>query len=104
MSVSESVPLDIEEAATSVLSALLPAKLKYEKTYEWYLKWCNEKKVQNVTSVKVLLAYFDNLLKYYNSSSVWAFYSMLRTISMKNNVDISKCNQLIAFLKRQSEG
>ncbi|KAJ3651750.1 hypothetical protein Zmor_017768 [Zophobas morio] len=30
---------------------------------------------------------------------------MLRaTISTKNSIDISKCKQMIAFLKRQSEG
>ena len=76
----------------------------YQKTYERYLKCCNEKKVQNVTREKVLLAYFDNLSKHYKSSSIWASYSMLTaTTSTKNNVDISKCKQLVAFLKRQPE-
>jgi hypothetical protein len=60
--------------------------------------------VKNETNEKVLLAYFENMSKMDKSSSLWAFYSMLRAmISMKKNVDISKYGQLIAFLKRQAE-
>ena len=102
-----SVPSNIEDAGTNVLSALIPpkSKLKYEKTYEKYLKSCNQKKMQNITSEKVLLAYFHILSKKYKSYSVWVFYSMLKaTTSTEINVDINKCKQLIAFLKRQSEG
>lgn len=64
------------------------------------MNWCEEKKVENCLTEQVLLAYFENLSKKYKSSSLWAYYSMI----MKKNLDISKYIQLIAFLKRKSDG
>lgn len=107
MSDPESVPSDIEEAATNVVSSLLPEKsrVKYEKAYKRFGEWCEEKKVKNTANEKVLLAYFEHLSKYYKSSSLWAYYSMLRAmISMNKNVDIGKYSHLITFLKRKAEG
>lgn len=107
MSDSESLPSDIEEAATNAASCLVPVKSKekYEMAFQRFSSWCDEKNVKNITHEKVLLAYFDHLSKQYKSSSLWAFYSMIRTImKMKKNVDISKYVHLIAFLKRKSEG
>lgn len=107
MSESESLPSDIEEAAANAVSSLLPdkSKNKYEKFYKRFSEWCESKKIKNEAKEKVLLAFFEELAKNYKSSSLWAFYSMLRaTISMKQNVDISKFNNLVAFLKKQSSG
>lgn len=107
MSDSEDLPSDIENAATSAVSSLLPekSKRKYEQVYERFIRWCNQKGVKNETSDKVLLAYFEELSKMYKSSSLWAYYSMLRATTLaKKNVDISKHNQLIAFLKRKADG
>ena len=49
MSDSDNLPSDIEIAATSAISALLPvqSKGKYEKTFDIFLKWCNEKSIIN---------------------------------------------------------
>jgi hypothetical protein len=44
--------------------------------------------VKNVSNEKVLLAYLEYLSKYFESSSLWIYYSMLR--ATKKNVDISK--------------
>ncbi|KAJ8912394.1 hypothetical protein NQ315_013460 [Exocentrus adspersus] len=107
MSDSEDLPSDIEEAATSAVSTLLPSKSKdkYKKIYNRFTSWCEKKNLKNHLQEKVLLAYFSELSKSYSSSSLWAFYSMIRAVaSMKNNIDISKYAQLQAFLKRKSEG
>lgn len=99
-------PSDIENAASSAISLLIPTKSKdkYESTYKIFQKWCDEKKVTNINE-KVLLAYFQIKSASYKSSSLWTFYSMLRTmISTRNNIDISKFTNLIALLKRKSEG
>jgi tRNA 2-selenouridine synthase SelU len=107
MSDCESIPSDIEEAATTVVSSLLPekSKIKYEQAYGRLCEWCDQKKIKNEASEKVLLVYFQNLSQRYKSSSLWAYYSMIRMmISIKKNVDISKYIQLVAFLKRKSEG
>ena len=76
------IPSDIEEAATKVISSLLPDKsrVKYELTYSRYEKWCVEKKINNVTNEKVFLAYFEHLSKTQKPSSLWAYYSMLRSV------------------------
>ena len=104
---AESMPFEIEEAAGNAVSSLWPdkSKIKYENFYKGFTDWCASKKIDNEVREKVLLAFFEDLPKNYKSSNLWAFYSMLRvTISMRQNVDISKFNNLIAFLKKRSVG
>ena len=93
MSDSESLPSDIEEEALKAISGLLPekSKSKYEMAYAKYEKWCTEKEIRNLANEKVLLSYFSSLSKVSKPSSLWAYYSMIRTmISVKHNADISK--------------
>lgn len=103
----ENLPSDIEDAAAKAIASLLPdkSKLLYEKFYKRFTDWCASKKISNGVKEKVILAFFEDLSKIYKCSSLWSFYSMLRAvISLKQNVDISKFNHLIAFLKKQSVG
>lgn len=103
----ESLPSDIEETAENVISSLLPEKsrLVYETVFNRYEQWCARKKVENIANEKVLLAYFEELSKSRKCSSLWSYYSMLRSVlSIKKNLDISKHIHLIAFLKRKSDG
>jgi hypothetical protein len=52
-----------------------------------------------------MLPYFLEKSKIVKPSTLWSVYSMLRTmISINKNLDLSKYTNLIAFLKRQSEG
>lgn len=99
---------DIEEAAGIACLSLLPEKSKqrYESCYEGFKKWCHTKKVVIHTSETVLLAYFlEKSGKYSAPSSLWSEYSMLRaTISLNDNVDISKYAKLKAFLKKKNIG
>lgn len=105
----ESLPSDVEEVAKDVVANLLPRKSKatYETAYTNFQKWCEDKKIkiEKKVSEKVLLAYFSNKSKVFKPSTMWSHYSMLRTtISINNNVDISKFTNLIAFLKRNADG
>lgn len=108
MSDTDSSPSDIEDSATSTtVPSIIPERSKdiYEKTYKIYLKWCEEKNVKNSTNEKALLAYFDQLSIKYKPSTLWSFYSMIRTmISTQKNIDISKYTQLLALLKQKSDG
>lgn len=100
------LPLEIENLANNAISGLLPDKSKslYEKTYANYESWCTQKNVENITHEKVFLAYFKEQSMTKKSSSLWSYYSMLRsTLLLKKNVDISKYSHLIAFLKRNSD-
>lgn len=106
MSDSESdVPSDIEEAAQSALSTIIPkkSKSKYDLAYVKFSSWCEQKRITHLNE-KVLLAYFQEK-KEMKSSTLWSLYSMLRTeLSLKRNIDIKKYTNLLAFLKRHSEG
>lgn len=96
---------DLEGAAERALQGLLPviSKEKYEKTYRAFKQWCNEKKIKVIDENK-LLAYFDTEMKQFQSSTTWSIYSMLRsTLNVKDNIDISKFNNLRALLKRKND-
>lgn len=102
---SDNVPSDIEAAAQSALSAVIPQKSRalYDLAYGKFEKWLEEKKIKHINE-KVLLAYFEGR-KTQKASTLWTLYSMLRSeLSLKKNIDITKYTSLYAFLKRQSEG
>jgi hypothetical protein len=102
----ESVGADIEAAAEAAISTLLPAKSRavYELSYQRFDQWLGLRKLECI-SEKVMLAYFMQRSKLLKPSTMWSEYSKLRTtIYLNKKVDISKFNNLIAFLKRQSEG
>lgn len=105
---SYNVSLDIEDSATVQTSTHIltqQSKTKYEYAFTRYEKWCDEKNLNDISNEKVLLVYFEQLSKFSKSSTLWATYSMLRSVmSLKKNVDISKHRHLNAFLKRKSEG
>ncbi|KAJ8914670.1 hypothetical protein NQ315_017367 [Exocentrus adspersus] len=51
------------------------------------------------------LCFFAEKSKTLSSSTLWAHYSMLKTmLNVKRNIDVSKFYKLSAFLKRKSEG
>ena len=64
MSDSESLPSDIEELATQVVSTLLPekSKIKYEQAYERLRKWCDEKKIKNI---------IDDIILFMEHHAIW---------------------------------
>jgi hypothetical protein len=99
-------PPEITEAAKTTKLSLLPEKSrkKYEATLANFMTWRNQK---NITSFSedVLLVYFDELSEKYQSSSLWAHYSMLRsTLDINSGIKIENYSKLRAFLKRKSEG
>lgn len=103
----EDLPADIEESASEAILGLVPQKsrVQYTLVFERYEKWCHEKKIKDITGEKVLLAYFNELSKDRKPTSLWSYYSMLKTeLSIRKNVDIKKCANLFAMLKRKSEG
>ncbi|XP_045765066.1 uncharacterized protein LOC123867182 [Maniola jurtina] len=98
-------PPDIEDKKTSFENLLLPkSREKYKKTYEDFIKWKTEKKV-NSFSENAFLAYFNDLSKDKRPSTLWCEYSKLKTtIRLKENVNIGDYANLSTFLKRKSQG
>ena len=77
----------------------------YRLVFENYEKWCMENKIKELSNEKALLVYFRELSISRKPSSLWCYYSMLKTeLSIRKNVNVKKDINLIAFLKRQSEG
>ncbi|KAF2904231.1 hypothetical protein ILUMI_01943 [Ignelater luminosus] len=99
-------PEEIIKAASTATSNLLPEKSRgqYLKEYDLFMKWRAEKQVCSFTE-RVLLAYFEEKSKQWKSPTLWSTYSKLKsTLSINNNVDISKYSKLIAYLKNKSVG
>lgn len=98
---------DIEAAAEEAVNQLLPSKSRkvYEKSYEDFVIWCRQKRIQDHTNENVFLAYFNEKSKTVRASTLWANYSMIKSMVMvKSNIDISKYPKLKAFLKRKNDG
>lgn len=97
-------PPKMREIAVQVTDNLLPEKSRdlYLKAYITFKNWCDSNNV-NIISENVLLAYFQDYANGKKACTLWAHYSMLKaTISLKENIDISKFFKLVAFLKRQN--
>lgn len=104
---NKSEEFNVDQAAEAIISQeLIPQKSKklYEQQYESFVRWCNEKHVKEYNE-NALLVYFNEKSKRYCSSTLWSYYSMLKTtINIKHNIDISKFSKLLAFLKRKNDG
>lgn len=103
----EEVPEEILLAAENLKEDLLPEKSRkrYEKEYTLFCKWSKEKKNVNFEREEVFLAYFYELSKSYQPSTLWSRYSMLKTmLKLKKNVDIGMHFKLISFLKKKMVG
>ncbi|KAJ8977564.1 hypothetical protein NQ317_005412 [Molorchus minor] len=63
---SQDLSTDIEESASEAILGLVPQKcrVQYALLFERYEKWCHEKKIEDITNEKVLLAYFNELIPY----------------------------------------
>jgi hypothetical protein len=99
-------PPEVVETANSATLTLIPEKSRklYMKTYTEFIQWCSERKICHYSET-VLLAYFSNISEKGQIASLWSKYSMLKsTLSIKDDIDISKFSKLIMFIKRQKEG
>lgn len=98
-------PPELRQIASNTVQNLLPEKSqdKYKSVYKNFLDWCSGKNANSFTE-NVLLAYFNELSTKYKASSLWTFYSMLRsTLNINNGIHIENYSKLRAFLKRKSE-
>ncbi|CAG9772940.1 unnamed protein product [Ceutorhynchus assimilis] len=89
---------------TEESKAILPEKSKsvYQRAHGNFTNWCTQKNVETITE-NVLLAYFSEKSKNYKGSSLWTFYSMLKsTIFVERGLNIGKFGNLISFLKSKA--
>lgn len=98
--------IDFEAEAEKILLSLLPqvSHEKYQKTYSTFKEWCTNKNVSSIDE-KILMVYFSNEINDYAPTTTWTIFSMLKaTLSVKDNIDISRFNNLRALVKRKGEG
>lgn len=103
----EFIPLEIMEAANVISLNLLPVKSRqlYTKRYNDFKIWKKEKNIKNSFAEEVLLCYFQHLSTMYCSSTLWAYFSMLKAcIQAYDKLDIGTYNRLIAFIKQKHQG
>lgn len=84
----------------------LPSKSRtsYERAYRNFMEWRSRKKI-NTFSEDVLLAYFNELSKKYVCSTLWIFYSMLKTtLEFYHNISMKPYAKLREYLKHNSIG
>lgn len=102
----EEIPQEILDAANEASSQLIPpkSKLRYEKEYSIFEKWCAVKEVSRLQE-EVFMAYFNHLSKKFSPSSLWSKYSMIKSIlKIKKNIDLGKYFKLTSYLKRLNDG
>lgn len=102
----DELPEDVLKAANMASLQLLPLKSreKYEKQYELFTQWCEQKGIKTLKE-EVLLAYFVTLSKEFKPNTMWSKYSMLKNvIKIKRDIDIGEFYKLTAFLKKQNVG
>lgn len=103
-----STPPELCEAINSLDSiyCTLPEKSRetYEASYSRFLNWRESNNAKSF-SKRVLLAYFVDLSKKYQPSTLYGEYSKLKTtIKAKNDIDISDYKELKHLLRIQSVG
>lgn len=100
------IPQEILNKSEEVIKKLLPDKSKntYKNAYSNFKTWQMTNNTTSSTEA-VMLVYFDEIAKKYKSSSLWAIYSMLKTmINVNENVDIGEHRKLTTYLKSLSKG
>ncbi|XP_044729656.1 uncharacterized protein LOC123293006 [Chrysoperla carnea] len=77
---------------------------KYEAAYIKFMQWRLQKNIKDF-SESIFLTYFNELATNRKPTSLWATYSMLRSmIEIKHKLNIHGYSSLLAFLKEKSIG
>lgn len=99
-------PNELVETVRIVAREQVPisSKERYEKMYKSFKTWQATKKSANI-SQSVLMAFFNEMAQKHKPSTLWAYYSMLKTtIRANDGLDIGRYVELLAFLKSKASG
>ncbi|XP_066256703.1 protein tramtrack, beta isoform-like isoform X12 [Euwallacea similis] len=93
-----------QDYVTELNSLPEKSRKKYELVYKNFMAWCSSKGFDTYTE-DVLLTYFEDLAATHRCTTMWGYYSMLRsTLIINNNVNIETYHKLRTFLKTKSKG
>lgn len=100
------MPNELIETAQVAASELIPksSRDRYEKMYKSFKGWQATNKSAGISQT-VLLTFFHEMALKHKPSTLWAYYSMLKTtIKANDRLDIGRYDQLSAFLKSKATG
>lgn len=96
------------EAELIIQTETLPKKSadRYKLVYENYKKWQIEHQSSLSNSEETnLVVYFKDLTKKLKPSTLWCIWSMLKkTLNTRDNVDLTKFQNLKSLMKNNSKG
>ena len=101
------LPNAIVKAYENAMAQTLPRKSqqKYLNAYEHFDTWRNLNEVERRVDKEVLMAYFLDVSKHWKPTTLWARYSMIKSVLIqKFDVDIGQYKCLTKFLGNKSKG
>lgn len=103
----ELIPPDVKFSVEPTVRLVVPEKSKqrYELMYDGFVRWQNKNDKGGIFTEEVFLSYFKELAAKNAPSSLWATYSMLRTmIHVHHKVDMAQYYSVTGFLRQQAKG
>ncbi|KAJ8683656.1 hypothetical protein QAD02_019448 [Eretmocerus hayati] len=90
--------IEIEDNSSKII---LPEKSKliYQKSYDEFMNWKNKNQIPTIDE-SVMMTYFNELAKNYNSATLWSKYSMLKsTMMIEQRIDMGTYCKLKSWIK-----
>lgn len=80
------------------------SRKRYQSAYRIFMSWCSSKQFEEPTE-DVIFTYFEELSQTYSSTTLWSYYSMLRSMLFAHhNINMDQHTKLKAFLKVKAHG
>lgn len=80
------------------------SRKRYQRVYKIFMSWCSSKQFEELTE-DAIFTYFEKLSQTYSSTTLWSYYSMLRSMLFTHhNINMERHTKLKAFLKAKSLG
>jgi hypothetical protein len=102
------IPQVLLNGYQNALDGILPSRSanRYLQAYDVFTKWQTSQGTASFDEKVVMSYFYERKMKLnFKPSTLWSVYSMLKkTLILKHSIDISKYSQLVAWLKKQSDG
>lgn len=101
-------PPELRQLANETAGVLVPdvSKARYDKVYQRFQSWCEEKKVaKGYASENIVLAFLREMSSKYAASTLWSMFSMLKkTLRSYERLDLGEMPMAMDFLKKLDKG
>ena len=101
------LPEKVRQSYEAALAKTMPSKSakKYAEAFVHFDNWRRLNEVSGNFSQEIFMAYFKDLAEKWTPKTLWARYSMIKAIALKDHdVDINGYKKLTRFLSLNSKG